>query len=137
MLIGGKLDLRVPEEQYSPVKVVQLEETLVEEESSNVHDWRQFRADMFGWDFDLLDKNAGRDKEDTMRVLQEKSFKGLYLRLQFWINQICKSLKLNKKAEDVEVKGCITHHAQQEQGMQTIINFLAYMRDVVFELKQK
>lgn len=53
LLIGAKLDLRLPEEQYSPVKVVQIDDTPEGEEDSIAQDWRQFRADMFGWDFDL------------------------------------------------------------------------------------
>lgn len=65
-------------------------------------EWVLFRKDMFGSDFDLADDynskrrkviGTGEDRDETMRVLQEKSFRGLYLRLQFWINQICKSLK--------------------------------------------
>ena len=46
---------------------------------------------MFGSDFDiesdLLNESEGSGN-DVMSTLQEKSFKGLYLRLQFWINQI-------------------------------------------------
>jgi hypothetical protein len=35
---------------------------------------------MFGSDFDI-DLISEEDKEETMRVLQEKSFRGLFLRL--------------------------------------------------------
>ena len=61
-----------------------------------------FKHDMFGSDFDLSDEanvkrkvqiGFGEDRDEIMRILQEKSFKGLYLRLQFWINQICKCLR--------------------------------------------
>lgn len=74
----------------------------------------------------------GDTRENTMKILQEKSFRGLYLRLQFWINQICRSLRLNQ-AEDILVK----HNPCQRQMMQTIINFLSYQRDVVYEIKTK
>ena len=55
---------------------------------------KKFASNMFGSDFDL--NLVADNKDDTMRILQEKSFRGLYLRLQFWINQICKSLSMSK-----------------------------------------
>jgi hypothetical protein len=45
---------------------------------------KRFAANMFGPDFDVNMVTNGKD--DTMKILQEKSFRGLYLRLQFWIN---------------------------------------------------
>lgn len=53
---------------------------------------KKFAANMFGSDFDI-ELISNKDKEETMHILQEKSFWGLFLRLQFWINQICKSLQ--------------------------------------------
>ena len=106
---------------------------------------------MFGSDFDI--NLIADNKDDTMKILQEKSFRGLYLRLQFWINQICKSLYMSKPSSqdwkssfDRDVKNSnapeapklnLDLHPVQRLVMQTIINFLAYMRDVVFELKSK
>lgn len=55
---------------------------------------KKFAANMFGSDFNI--ELIADNKDDTMRILQEKSFRGLYLRLQFWINQICKSLYMSK-----------------------------------------
>jgi len=55
---------------------------------------KKFASNMFGSDFDL--NLVADNKDETMRILQEKSFRGLYLRLQFWINQICKSLYMSK-----------------------------------------
>jgi hypothetical protein len=106
---------------------------------------------MFGYDFDVnnyTDSNAqlrskhiatGDSREETMRILQEKSFRGLYLRLQFWINQICKSLaSLPGTASDEGADfPAIRHLETQRAMMQTIVQFLTYMRDVVFELKTK
>jgi hypothetical protein len=60
-------------------------------DSEQSKDRRKFAANMFGSDFDI-NLISEEDKEETMRILQEKSFRGLFLRLQFWINQICKSL---------------------------------------------
>lgn len=64
-------------------------------ESDASEDRRLLINNMFGSDFDidgeLLNQSSGSEN-DVMVTLQEKSFKGLYLRLQFWINQICKSL---------------------------------------------
>lgn len=57
----------------------------------------KFVANMFGADFDMTllwsaaqsyleDESPEQLKEKAMKVLQEKSFRGLFLRLQFWIN---------------------------------------------------
>ena len=87
---------------------------------------------MFGSDFDidtnLLNQSEG-SSNDVMSTLQEKSFKGLYLRLQFWINQICKSL--HGKETDKVLHLPVVHKII----MKSIVCFLNYMRDVVFELK--
>jgi len=87
---------------------------------------------MFGSDFDiesdLLDQSEGSGN-DVMSILQEKSFKGLYLRLQFWINQICKSL--HGKGNDKVLGLPVVHKII----MKSIVCFLNYMRDVVFDLK--
>ena len=40
---------------------------------------KKFAANMFGSDFDI--NLVADNKDDTMKVLQEKSFRGLYLRL--------------------------------------------------------
>jgi hypothetical protein len=63
----------------------------------------QYISDMFGPIFDVKNVTGGQTdykdtdlqhfKDEAMRSLQEKSFQGLYLRLQFWINQIYKRLQ--------------------------------------------
>lgn len=94
---------------------------------------------MFGTDFNLefLDE-ASIDmkklridmfKEETMKALQEKSFKGLYLRLQFWINQIYKSL------HSPNMGTLFGLHKNHTMIMKSIILFLSYMRDVVLNLR--
>ena len=55
---------------------------------------------MFGTDID--DSVIGQTKAETIKALQEKSFKGLYMRLQFWITQIQKSLY--EKSVSAEIK---------------------------------
>jgi len=72
-----------------PVKVISLYEES-ESGSEDENEWILFRRDMFGADFEISDdimiKNkeinaCSKDRDQTMRVLQEKSFRGLYLRL--------------------------------------------------------
>lgn len=96
-------------------------------------DRKKFVANMFGSDFDidLILDDQKEDRDDVMRTLQEKSFRGLYLRLQFWINQICKSL--HGKAKEMELDLPVVHRVI----MKSIVCFLNYMRDVVHDLKQK
>ena len=112
---------------------------------------KKFASNMFGSDFEL--SQIAENKDDTMRILQEKSFRGLFLRLQFWINQICKSLYMSKSSsndwksafdKDSSSMGApeapplqFSLHPVQRLVMQSIINFLSYMRDVVNELKFK
>lgn len=93
----------------------------------------KFAANMFGSDFDidLVVNNENDDRDAVMDTLQEKSFRGLFLRLQFWINQICKSL--HGKGKQMELDLPVVHRII----MKSIVCFLNYMRDVVFDLKQK
>jgi hypothetical protein len=100
-----------------------------------------FHTNMFGYDFNMAiieddpikleTYHSGELKDITMKMLQEKSFKGLYLRLQFWINQIYKCL-YNKNS------GCRFGLQKTHMViMKSIIAFLSYMRDIVWELKVK
>lgn len=100
-------------------------------ESDRSEDRRMLINNMFGSDFDIEGNLLNQSEaSDVMATLQEKSFKGLYLRLQFWINQICKSL--HGKATDKVFDLPVVHRII----MKSIVCFLNYMRDVVFELKQ-
>ena len=95
---------------------------------------------MFGDDFsvdavepDALKQNWMKSHElqdICMKALQEKSFKGLYLRLQFWINQIFKSLYTWKSSE-------LKLSTTQLLNMKAIISFLIYWWDSVWELWDK
>ena len=108
-------------------------ESKTEHNPEETDDRKKFVANMFGSDFniDLIIEDDKEDRDDVMRTLQEKSFRGLFLRLQFWINQICKSL--HGKTKETELDLPIVHRVV----MKTIVWFLNYMRDVVFDLKQK
>lgn len=91
--LGGKLGVIRRQEEEAKVKLMQMK--LRDEKYGYV-------KDMFGLDFevekltegqiDIEKLGIGEFKEEAMKALQEKSFKGLYLRLQFWINQIFKRL---------------------------------------------
>ena len=97
--------------------------------------------DMFGPNFDITkitdgvvnfkDSRVQHFKDESMKALQEKSFQGLFLRLQFWINQIYKRLHI--KGEGASLKLDRNH----TMVMKTIICFLSYMRDVVMDLRLK
>ena len=101
----------------------------------------QYINDMFGVNFDITKVTEGivnlkslrvqQFKDEAMRTLQEKSFQGLYLRLQFWINQIYKRLHTFPE------NGCLKLDKTHRVVMKTIICFLSYMRDVVMDLRQK
>jgi hypothetical protein len=130
--LGGKLGIIRRQEEEAKFKLMQMK--LKEEKYEYVND-------MFGLDFEVekltegqieIDKlGVNEFKDEAMKALQEKSFKGLYLRLQFWINQIFK--RLQGKTEGCNFKLYKTHILV----MKTIIMFLNSMRDVVFELRIK
>lgn len=69
-------------------------------------------------------------KEDLMRYLQSKSYKGLYLRLQFWINQLIKSIQVDQnnsaRLSNVNI-----------MSLRSLIYFLSYQREIVSNLIDK
>lgn len=90
---GGRLTIVRRQEEEAKQK--ELEMKLKEEKINYI-------LDMFGSDFNIKNLGdgsinyetlqIGQFKDEAMKALQEKSFQGLYLRLQFWINQIYKRL---------------------------------------------
>lgn len=129
---GGKLNIIRKKEEED--KERQIKEKLALDKNNYI-------TDMFGSDFNLTKMDDGLSdlnslkfndfKDEAMVALQEKSFHGLYLRLQFWINQIFKRLQNNSE-------GCnFRLYKNHVMVMKTIICFLSYMRDVVFDLKAK
>ena len=129
---GGRLTQARKQEEEAKARELELQ---IKEEK------QQYVVDMFGPDFDrqALDGDLSNIealkisafKDVTMKALQEKSFQGLYLRLQFWINQIYK--RLHGKSGECYFKLDKTH----TMVMKTIICFLSYMRDVVLDLRLK
>lgn len=116
------------------------EEAKKRDQEQRIHEEKLlYSKNMFGVDFkidfleeaniDVKNLKIYNFKEETMKALQEKSFKGLYLRLQFWINQIYKSLHSNNEA------GLFSLHKNHIMIMKSIIVFLSYMRDVVLSLR--
>lgn len=91
---GGRLTLIRKQEEEAKEK--EMEMKLKEDKD-------QYIIDMFGPSFDIQSVTEGQVnykdmrlqyfKDEAMKALQEKSFQGLYLRLQFWINQIYKRLQ--------------------------------------------
>ncbi|CAG9319683.1 unnamed protein product [Blepharisma stoltei] len=69
-------------------------------------------------------------KEDLMRYLQSKSYKGLYLRLQFWINQLIKSFQNDQIGGQKLVP-------VQIMSLRSLVYFLSYQRDIVGNLIEK
>jgi hypothetical protein len=65
---------------------------------------------------------------NLMRFLQAKTLKGLYLRLQFWVNQIVKSME-----SDVGKRLTPLHL----QNLQSLVHVLLYQRDIVSTLQSK
>lgn len=131
-LAGGRLVLLRKKEEEEKQRELQLKQ---QEEKE------QYIKDMFGYNFDISKVTQGavnaenfkvqQFKDESMKALQDKSFQGLYLRLQFWINQIYKRLHTKKV-------GCgLKLDKNHVMIMKTIICFLSYMRDVVMDLKDK
>lgn len=66
-------------------------------------------------------------RSHLMKFLQSKSYKGLYLRLQFWINQLIKSIQHNSAISD-RLTPC------QLISLSSYVNLLSYQREIVKDL---
>ena len=129
---GGRLTLIRKKEEEAKIK-----EMIIKQQEEK----EQYINDMFGINFNITKVTEGavnskslgvqKFKDEAMRSLQEKSFQGLFLRLQFWINQIYKRLHLKPEGS------CLKLDKTHTMVMKTIICFLSYMRDVVMDLRQK
>ena len=75
-------------------------------------------------------KSMGQSKLDMMKILQSKNYRGLFLRLQFWINQITKSIQA-----DQETKQRMTQ--LHLMSLRSLVFFLCYQREIVGNLLEK
>lgn len=82
--------------------------------------------EMFGKNFD--NEVFGQDKYENILLLQEKSFRGLLLRLQFWVNQI-QNLLQNLKFIEEESRKII--------DIENILLFVWFLRESVYGIYNK
>lgn len=75
-------------------------------------------------------KTMGQSKLEMMKILQSKNYRGLFLRLQFWINQLTKSIQA-----DQETKQRLS--PVHLMALRSLVLFLCYQRDVVGILLEK
>lgn len=75
-------------------------------------------------------KSMGQSKLEMMKILQGKNYRGLFLRLQFWINQVTKSLQA-----DQETKQRMTQ--VHLMSLRSLVFFLCYQREIVGSLLEK
>lgn len=75
-------------------------------------------------------QSVNSSRGQLMKFLQSKSYKGLYLRLQFWINQLIKSIQLNSDSTSKLTPS-------QMISLSSYINLLSYQREIVKELMDK
>ena len=75
-------------------------------------------------------KSMGQSKVDMMKILQSKNYRGLFLRLQFWINQLTKSIQA-----DQETKQRLS--SLHLISLRSLIFFLSYQREIVGTLLEK
>lgn len=86
--------------------------------------------EMFGRNVD--NNILGVDKFENLEILQQKSFRGLLLRLQFWVNQISKLLSQLKYNEiDYGIK------EKKIKNVEKILLFIIYLKECVYEMYQK
>jgi hypothetical protein len=93
---------------------------------------------IFGVDWGKVDcENTNFFTHGTADILisdlESKTLYGLFLRLQFWITQIGKSLMLIRGNR----KSTLKYGEKQKIQISSILSFLIYMRDSVKELHEK
>lgn len=75
-------------------------------------------------------KSMGQSKISMMKILQSKNYRGLFLRLQFWINQLIKSIQA-----DQETKQRLS--PLQMMSLRSLVFFLSYQREIIGGLLEK
>ena len=84
-------------------------------------------VDLFGYNMDQKYLCSGKDEMHNM--LQQKSFRGLYLRLEFWINLLMKNFRRDKNSDDSALYG-INYQLKCEK----VISFIVYLKDIVLDI---
>lgn len=75
-------------------------------------------------------REVEHSKSKLLKYLQKKCYKGLYLRIQFWINQLIKSLRLQEKKD--------RHRTSLQIAVNTsMIHFLLNQRDFIATMMRK
>ena len=72
-------------------------------------------------------KSMGQSKVSMMKILQSKNYRGLFLRLQFWINQLIKSIQADRESKQRLVP-------LQLMALRSLVFFLSYQREIVGSL---
>ena len=85
-----------------------------------------------------LDKKKTDYREIIMDNMSKKELPGLTLRLQFWINQIIKSIYRNIAGlKEKQLLPDMILNSLQRLALKNIVAFLLYQRDIVDNLMQK
>lgn len=92
----------------------------------------QEMVDLFGQNFDL--QYMGFDKAEMHTLLQQRSFRGLYLRLQYWVNLLIKHLYDPKRSE-TEQKTFYNRFSVSK--VCKVLSFILSMREIVLEIYEK
>ena len=87
------------------------------------------KVDLFGQSFDS--KYLGSTKEEMHTYLQQRSFRGLYTRLQFWVNLLLKHL-YEKKEEDPSKQEALNRNIRYKYC--NVLSFIMFMRDTVLDI---
>ena len=116
---------------------IKVDTTLLEEKqmvlNKNTHEnsfyglkKREEIVDMFGRNFD--NNILGRNKEENLEILQQKSFRGLILRLQFWVNQMLNFLKGERVNQG---------NSKKIKDVENVLTFIFHLRECVLEMYSK
>ena len=87
----------------------------------------QDRVELFGQNFDS--KYLGANKDEMHALLQQRSFRGLYTRLQFWVNLLMKHIYEKKEEAD---KAPMTKNVLSKYV--NVLSFILFLRDVVLDV---
>ena len=93
--------------------------------------FKQEIEEMFGKNVD--NEILGKDKMENIELLQEKSFRGLLLRLQFWVNQLANFLHHFREMKEQDKPNGL----KKLKDIENVVMFIIYLRDCVNEMYHK